>query len=243
MAGVGTDLNLPGTRAEGAPANDPLTMELFGHPFSSYTQKVLIALYEAGTPFEWRLLDPTQPEALAEWGAVWPLQRMPLLRVEGQLWAESSVINEWLDRHRPGPRPLLPQDPDAALRVRLVDRFFDQYVMTPMQKLVFDHLRPTAARDAHGVAEARALLTRSYAWMDAELADGRPWAAGDAFSLADCAAAPALFYADWVHPIGPEHPRLRALRQRLLARPSVARCVDEARPYRHYFPPGAPDRD
>ena len=124
----------------------------------------------------------------------------------------------------------------------MLDRIFDNYVMTPMQRIVFDFIRAPADRDPAGVADAHALLDRAYAWLDGALA-GRTWATGDAFTLADCAAAPALFYADWVHPIDGKHARLRGYRARLLARPSVARCVDEARPYRKLFPPGAPDRD
>jgi glutathione S-transferase len=123
-----------------------------------------------------------------------------------------------------------------------MDRFFDNYVMTPMQRIVFNHIRPPGNRDPQAEVDARALLSTAYRWLDAQL-DGREWAAGDAFTLADCAAAPSLFYADWVHPIAEELPRAQAYRRRLLARPSFARAVDEARPYRHFFPPGAPDRD
>jgi glutathione S-transferase len=124
----------------------------------------------------------------------------------------------------------------------MLDRIFDNYVMTPMQKIVTDALRPAGDRDAYGVAEARALLEKAYGWLDARL-EGREWATGGRFSLADCAAAPSLFYADWAHPIGADRSRLRAYRGRLLERPSFARAVNEARPYRQYFPLGAPDRD
>jgi glutathione S-transferase len=133
-------------------------------------------------------------------------------------------------------------DGDRGIEVRMLDRIFDNYVMTPMQKIVLDTLRPEAVRDAHGVVEARGLLDRIYTWLDQKLA-GRPWAAGDTFTLADCAAAPSLFYADWAHGIPATHTHLRAYRARLLAYPSIARAVDEARPYRGYFPLGAPDRD
>ncbi len=136
----------------------------------------------------------------------------------------------------------VPDDPRAALEVRMLDRFFDNYVMTPMQKIVFDAIRKPEERDAHGVGEARALLDTAYAWLDGQLAQ-REWAVGSAFSLADCAAAPSLLYADWVHPIAPEHARVRDYRKRLLARPSYARAVDEARPYRAIFPLGDPGRD
>jgi glutathione S-transferase len=124
----------------------------------------------------------------------------------------------------------------------MLDRFFDHYVSTPQQKVVLDRLRPQASRDPYGVTEARAMLDTSYAWLDARMAS-REWAAGDAFSLADCGAAPFLFYADWTHPIDAKFAHVHAYRQRLLARPSFRRAVDEARPYRRYFPLGAPDRD
>ena len=136
----------------------------------------------------------------------------------------------------------MPAGADAALEARTLDRIFDNYVMTPMQKIVLDHLRPPEGRDPYGVAQAHEMLDTIYPWLDAKLA-GREWAAGDTFSLADCAAAPSLFYADWVHEIPVELSTLKAYRARLLAHPSFARAVDEARPFRPYFPPGAPDRD
>jgi glutathione S-transferase len=218
-------------------------MQLFAHPFSSYCQKVLIALYENATPFEWRLLGPEErPAIAAEFAALWPLRRMPLLVDRGRTVAESSIIVEYLDLAHPGPVRFLPVQPLEALAVRSLDRILDQYVMTPLQRIVFDALRPAGERDPPGVADAHALLERCYDWLETTLA-GREWAAGAAFTLADCAAAPALFYADWVHEIGPSRPTLRAYRARLLARPSFARAVEEARPYRGWFPPGAPDRD
>lgn len=217
-------------------------LSLYAHPFSSYCQKVLTALYENATPFEWKMLGPDAPQYGAEFAELWPIQRMPLLIDDGRTVVESTIIIEHLDLHHPGPVRLVPQDPKAALEARLMDRFFDNYMMTPMQKIVFDCLRAADARDRQGVADARALLDTSYRWLDAKIA-GREWAAGGAFSLADCAAAPSLFYADWVHPIAPALANVTAYRRRLLARPSFARAVDEARPYRPLFPPGAPDRD
>lgn len=219
-----------------------MTLELYAHPFSSYCQKALIALYENGTPFEWRMLAPDDADTADEFARLWPLKRMPLLRDGERTVVESSIIIEYLDLHYPGPARLIPADANAALEVRLLDRFFDNYVHTPLQKLVFDRLRPEADRDGFGVAEARTMLDTAYAWLDQQLA-GRHWAAGDNFSLADCAAAPALFYADWAHPIPATHANVTTYRQRLLAHPSFARAVDEARPYRAYFPLGAPDRD
>ncbi|WP_239481963.1 glutathione S-transferase family protein [Zestomonas insulae] len=217
-------------------------MKLYAHPFSSYCQKVLIALYENATPFEWRQLGPDNPAAVAEHAELWPLKRMPLLVDDGRPVLESSIIIEYLDLRHPGPVRLIPEDRNAALEVRLLDRFFDNYVMTPMMKYVFDVLREPQQRDPYGVSEAGELLVSAYAWLDDYL-NGRQWAVGESFSLADCAAAPALFYADWVHPIDAGFSQLRAYRQRLLGRPSFARVVEEARPYRDLFPIGAPDQD
>lgn len=216
-----------------------MTLKLYAHPFSSYSQKVLIALYENGTPFDYRNLE--DPEAGHELARLSPVGRFPVLVDGARTLFESSTIVEYLQAHHPGPVRLVPEADAAAVEVRMLDRFFDHYVMTPMQTIVFDHLRPQESRDAYGVAKAHELLDRAYAWLERHL-PGREFAAGD-FSLADCAAAPSLFYADWVHPINEAHGNLRAYRSRLLARPSFARAVDEARPFRAYFPPGAPDRD
>jgi glutathione S-transferase len=167
---------------------------------------------------------------------------MPVLVDDGRTVVEATIIIEHLGLHHPGPVRLIPEDPRAALDVRMMDRCFDNYVMAPMQKIVGDSLRAVEQRDSHGVAEAHALLDTAYRWLD-DTMRGREWAAGAAFSLADCAAAPSLFYADWVHPIDAAFSNARAYRRRLLARPSFARAVDEARPYRPFFPLGAPDRD
>jgi glutathione S-transferase len=217
-----------------------MTLKLYAHPFSSYCQKVLIALYENGTPFEYRILNDEQSGAELE--ALWPIKRFPVLLDHGRTVMEASIIIEHLGLYHPGPVRLIPEDPRDALDVRLMDRFFDNYIMTPMQKIVLDRIRPEQDRDPYGVTEARAMLGKAYAWLDETLA-GREWAAGDAFSAADCAAAPSLFYADWAHPIADTLTRVRDYRGRLLARPSFARAVDEARPYRQFFPLGAPDRD
>ena len=216
-------------------------MQFFGHPFSSYCQKALIALYENEIPFEFRVLSGND-ETAAEHARLWPLRRMPVLVDEGRTVVEASIIVEYLDLHHPGPVRFVPEDANAALDVRMLDRFFDNYVMTPMQRIVLDFIRAPEQRDPYGVADARKLLDTAYGWLDRRL-DGRLWAAGAEFGLADCAAAPALFYADWVQPVGSAHANVQAYRRRLLARPSFARAVDEARPYRALFPPGAPDRD
>lgn len=219
----------------------PATLpRLYAHPFSSYSQKALIALYENGTPFEYRSLE--EPQAREELAALWPMRRFPVLVDQGRTIIEASCVIEYLDLHHPGPVRLVPTDAKAALEVRMLDRFFDNYVATPQQKVVLDRLRPEDDRDAYGVTEAKAMLGTAYAWLDRHMA-GREWAAGEDFSLADCAAAPFLFYADWTHPIDAAFANVRAYRARLLARPSFKRAVDEGRPYRHYFPLGAPDRD
>ncbi|GAB2515119.1 glutathione S-transferase family protein [Lysobacter humi (ex Lee et al. 2017)] len=218
-----------------------MSLVFYGHPFSSYCQKVLIALYENATPFDYRVIAPDQPGATAAWATAWPLRKMPVLVDDGRAVAESSIIIEHLHLHHRGGVALLPDDPRDALEVRFMDRVFDQYVMGPMQQPVFEALRADGRRDV-ALRESAAALETAYAWLETRIA-GREWAAGGTFSLADCAAAPALFYADWVHPIDAAYPALRAYRRRLLERPSFARAVDEARPYRGYFPLGAPDRD
>jgi glutathione S-transferase len=219
-----------------------MPLQLFAHPFSSYCQKVLIALYENGTPFALRMLDRDFPGNSAELAQRWPLQRFPILVDDERTWMEASIIIEYLQLTHPGPIQLMPDDPATALDVRLLDRFFDNYISTPQQMIVFDAIRDPQQRDAYGVAQARTQLDTAYAWLDMYLA-GRTWAVADTFSLADCGAAPFLFYADWTHAIAPRLANVHAYRARLLARPSVVRAVDEARPFRHYFPLGAPDRD
>ncbi|HDI1213571.1 TPA: glutathione S-transferase family protein [Aeromonas hydrophila] len=214
-------------------------MKLYAHPFSSYSQKVLIALYENATPFDYRNLE--EPAANAELAALWPLKRFPVLLDDGRCILESSTIVAHLQAHHPGPVCLIPPG-DAGLEVHMLDRVFDNYVMTPMQKVVLDALRPVSDRDRYGVAEVRELLDQIYPWLDQRL-EGRHWIAGADFTLADCAAAPSLFYADWAHEIPARYGRLRAYRAHLLNHPSIVRVVEEARPFRHYFPLGAPARD
>lgn len=217
-----------------------MTLALYAHPFSSYCQKVLVALYENGLAFEYRHVEtPGIGDALK---ALWPLGRFPVLVDAGTAISESTIIIEYLELHHPGPVRLIPGDPAAALEVRFLDRFFDNYVMSAMQVPVAEALRGADGRKGTALAEAAVALETAYAWLEVRLA-GREWAAGNGFTIADCAAAPSLFCADWVHPIDASYPILRDYRRRLLARPSFARAVDEARPYRHYFPLGAPDRD
>jgi glutathione S-transferase len=217
-----------------------MSLTLYSHPFSSYCQKVLTALWENDTPFTYRHLEDAG--AADERAALWPFGRFPVLTDNGAMIAESTIIIEHLDIYHPGPVPLVPADREAALEVRFMDRFFDTYVMSEMQKPVFEAIKGDTARKDEALKAAAVALDTAYAWLEDRMAD-RTWAAGEAFSMADCAAAPSLFYADWVHQIGPQFPTLRAYRSRLLARPSFARAVEEARPYRSYFPLGAPDRD
>lgn len=219
-----------------------MSLALYGHPFSSYTQKVLIALYENATAFEFRCIGPETPQHSAEWLRRWPLRRFPLL-VDGERdVAETSIIIEYLQLGYPGPVRLLPADAKAALEVRFLDRFFDLHVMNAAQHAVDGALTGDAVKRQDGLALSVEKLERAYAWLEGQLA-GRIWAAGDDFTLADCAAAPSLFYADWIHRIAESYPVLRAYRSRLLGRPSFARAVDEARYFRPFFPLGAPDRD
>ena len=216
-------------------------LELYAHPFSSYCQKVLIALWADGTEFEYRLLEQDHPENFAELKRRWPFGLFPLLVDDGETVVETTPIIEHLQARHPGPNRWIP-DGELGRRVRFLDRFFDLYVMNNMNRPVANALRPEDKRDPHGVEQAMAQLRIAYDWLEANLGDG-PWAVGADITLADCAGAPSLFYADWVEGIGPERPKLAAYRARLLAHPVVARAVDEGRPYRHYFPLGAPDRD
>ena len=215
---------------------------LYGHPFSSYTQKVLIALYENDTPFESRSLGPDTPEHSAEWLRRWPLRKFPLF-VDGERnVVETSIIIEYLQLVYPGPVRLLPADPMVALEVRSFDRFFDLHVMSPVQHAVGGALKGDPVKRQEGLAFAAEKLELAYAWLEGQL-PGKAWAAGADFTLADCAAAPSLFFADWTYEISVAFPLVRAYRTRLLARPSFARAVEEARYFRPNFPLGAPDRD
>ena len=221
-----------------------MALNLYAHPFSSYCQKALIALYQNAIPFEYRMLGAPDSPANVELAQRWPLKKFPLLVDGERAVIEASIIIEHLDVHHPGPTRWIPQQADAALQVRFFDRFCDNYLQTPLQKVVFDALREPAERDARGVADARAMLETSYGWLESQLAPDQHWAVGNAPTLADCAAGPALFYADWVHRISAkDFPKLTAYRQRLNAWPAFARAIDEARPFRAYFPLGAPDRD
>jgi glutathione S-transferase len=217
-----------------------VSLELYGHPFSSYTWKALIALYGHGVEFDFRVVDADHPAHVEVVQSAGPLGKFPVLRDGEDLLFEATTIIEHLARHHAGGGILIPDDADAAIRMRMCDRVFDNYVMAPMQAVVDEYIRAPEAPDMARVEEARKRLEKSYAWIEDWLTS---YPATDRVTLIECAAAPSLFYADWVHPIRAGFPRLRQWRAHLLGLPSVARCVDDGRPFRPYFPPGAPDRD
>jgi glutathione S-transferase len=213
----------------------PLT--LYYHPLASFCWKPLIALHERGTPFERHLVDLGDPAAREVFRRLSPMLKMPVLRDDaiGRTILESSIIVEYLEQHYPGSVDLLPRDADLAREIRLRDRIYDCYVQEPMQKIVGDRLRPAAARDAFGVEQARASLRSAYDLLEADMA-GKTWAMGAAFTMADCAAAPALYYARLNEPLGAMHMNLAAYFDRLMQRPSIACTVAEAQPYFHLYP-------
>ena len=207
-----------------------MSLTLHFHPLSSFCQKVLVALYENGTPFKPNIVDLADPASAAALKALWPIGKFPVLRDDARdlTIPESSIIIEYLAEHYPGAVALVPTDADLARQTRLRDRLFDLYVNVPMQKIVTDRLRPAGQSDPHGVEQARTLLRTALDMTDRDMAT-KIWAMGDAFGMADCAAAPALFYANLVMPLGDTH-------NRLMERPSFARAVKEAQPYFKLFP-------
>jgi glutathione S-transferase len=215
---------------------------LYYHPLSSYCQKVVVALYESGTPFEPKLVNLGDAAERATFVRLWPIGKFPVLRDEdrGLTIPESTIIIEYLAQHHAAAATLVPSDPDLALRVRALDRFFDLCVHSRMQAIVGDRLRPADSKDPFGVADARAKLGTAYDVIERDLAAktsaSKPWTAGDSFTMADCAAAPALFYANLVQPFGATHPHLAGYFARLSERPSFKRAVEEAKPYFNLFP-------
>lgn len=214
-----------------------MTLKLYFHPLASFCWKALVALYENGTPFQPVIVNHGDDASLAAFKTVWPLAKMPVLvdEARGCTVAESTIVVEYLDVNYPGGARLIPRDPDRAWRVRMWDRIFDSYVQEPMQKIVIDRLRPQGANDAFGVEQAQVQLREIYEFIDRSL-DTEGWMIGGEFTLADCSAAPALFYADTVEPIGPAHEKLSAYLDRLAARPSFERVLKEAEPYFEMFP-------
>lgn len=213
-----------------------MTLRLHEHPYSSYCQKVRIALYELGAPFESVLLDFGDPEKYAAFQAMWPVAKFPVLEDtdRGETVPESSIIIEYLDTYYPGPAPLIPRRPDQALKARLWDRFCDLHLMNHMQTIIGNRLRPDGEKDPYGRDDADRRLALAYDVLEARLGDG-PWMLGDAFTIADCSAAPALRYVDKVRPLD-DHPKAKAYLQRLLQRPSFVRALEDAAPFGELMP-------
>jgi glutathione S-transferase len=214
-----------------------MSLELYFHPLASFCHKVLIAFYEGSIPFEPNIVDLADEASSAAFRAVWPMARMPVLRDEtrDRTVAESTIIIEYLDAHYPGETRFVPEDPDRAWQTRMWDRFHDHYLQEPMQKIVTDRLRPAGKNDGYGVERAKAQLQEAYAVIERQM-ESKTWAMGDDFTLADCAAAPALFYANTVVPFGATQENLPEYLDRLMARPSFARVLEEAQPYFALFP-------
>ena len=208
-------------------------LQLYFHPLSSFCQKVLIALYENGTPFEKVFIDLGKPEDRQRLIDVWPMAKFPVLVDGARDWMvpESSIIIEYLDQHFPGPVRFIPADPDAARQMRMRDRFFDLHVMAHVQTVVFDRLRPLERRDPVGVEQAFKQLATALSMTERDMSSGKAWATGETFTMADCAASPALFYADMLAPFGPELSHTKAYLKRLISRPAYARALAEAKPY------------
>jgi glutathione S-transferase len=214
-----------------------MSLKLYYHPLASFCHKTLIALYEGDIAFEPVVVDLADAASRAAFAAVWPMAKMPVLRDEARdrTVAESTIIIEYLDAYYRGATRVIPADLDRAWQTRMWDRFYDHYVQGPMQKIVVDRLRPAGSNDGYGVEQAKAQLGQAYDVMEPAMA-ARTWAMGDDFTLADCAAAPALFYADTVVPFGHSHRNLASYLARLMARPSFARVLAEAQPYFALFP-------
>jgi glutathione S-transferase len=214
-----------------------MALTLYFHPLSSFCHKVLIALYENGTPFTPKIVNLMEENSRAEFLKLWPIGKFPVLHddTRDRTMPETSIIIEYLDTHYPGRTRFIPQDAGRALQTRLTDRLFDLYMQDPMQKIVGDRLRPAGSKDAFGVAQARARIKGFYDMVEKDMA-AKTWAMGDEFTLADCAAGPALFYANWVEPFPTTHKTLAAYHKRLTERPSYKRALAEAEPYFEMFP-------
>ena len=211
-----------------------MSLTLYFHPLSSFCHKALIALYENDTPFTPHVVDLMNEASRADFLEVWPIGKFPVLRDAraDRTVPEASVIIEYLDQNYPGRTRFVPEDPDVARQMRFRDRFYDLYVHVPMQKIITDKLRPPGQNDHFGVEAASRQLTTALDMIEKDM-DGKAWAMGDTFGMADCAAAPPLFYIDMVElvPLGQSHPRTAAYLQRLKQRPSYARALAEAQPY------------
>ena len=219
-----------------------MSLTLHFHPLSSFCHKALIALYENDTPFTPKLVNLQDEGERSAFRALWPIGKFPVLEdaARDRMVPESSIIIEYLDRHYPGKTRFIPADPDLARQMRMRDRFFDLHVHMQMQKIIGDRLRPADRKDPHGVEEARALMATALGMLERDMATNdvtnKPWAMGDTFTMADCAAAPALFYADKISPLAGSYPNVAAYLDRLTGRPSYARALKEAEPYFKFFP-------
>lgn len=220
-----------------------MALQVYGHPFASFYWKVLIALYERDVPFEFKMVDPEHAENSRAIAELSPTGQFPVLVDGGRTVIESAAIIEYLDLNHGDAPPLVPADRQAAIEARQMDSIFDDYVMSPLARMVFNRLRGEAKHDPVTDEESKATLDKSYAWLDRWLT-GRTWAANEAFSIAECASGPALHYANWGYPIPAKFKALHEYRTRVLAHPSVARVIEEAKPWRDYFPlkdNGSPD--
>jgi glutathione S-transferase len=217
--------------------NKPMSLKLYFHPLSSFCQKVLVALYENGTPFEPHIVNLFDEASSAAFKKIWPIGKFPVLRDEGRdrTIPESSIIIEYLQQHYPGKMRFIPSDAELARQMRFRDRFYDLYVNVPMQKIVTDRLRPAGKNDSYGVEQAKGLLRTAVGMIDKRMATSK-WAMGDDFTMVDCAAAPALFFADKVMPLSGTYPNAAAYLARLMQRPSFARAAKEAEPYLNLVP-------
>ncbi|CAN1721715.1 glutathione S-transferase [Hyphomicrobium sp. 1Nfss2.1] len=218
-------------------------LRVYGHPLASFYWKVLIALYERAVPFEFLMVDGEHPENAQAIARLSPTGQFPVLVEADRVVVESAAIIEYLDLNHGTAAPMVPADRNTAIEARQMDGIFDDYVSAPLTRMVLNAIRPPDKRDPHADGEAQALLDKSYAWLDRWMT-GRTWAANDEFGIADCSAGPALYYAHWGYPIPEKHAALRGYRARLLARPSIARAIDEAGPWLQYFPlkdRGTPD--
>ena len=219
-----------------------MSLKLYLHPLSSFCQKALIAFYENETPFEPIIVNLGEERSRADFLKIWPVGKFPVLRDEARdrTIPESTIIIEYLEQHYPGRTKLIPADADLARQTRFHDRFYDLHLHDAMQKVVGDRLRPAGNKDPFGVEQAKARIATAYGMIDRDMAakttGAKTWAMGGAFTMADCAAAPALFYANLVMPFGDTHKHVAAYFNRLMERPSFARAVKEAKPYFHMFP-------
>ena len=212
-----------------------MSLTLYFHPLSSFCQKTLIALYENDTPFTPQIVNLMDPKESADFKAMWPVRKFPVLRDGDRMIPESSIIIEYLAQHYPGKSELLPKNPDLALRTRLQDRVLDLHLHLQMQTVMGDRLRPADKKDPFGVENAKTMMRTSLDMIEKDMAT-KTWAMGEMFTLADCAAAPALFYTNMIIPLAGAYKNTANYLDRLMQRPSYARTLKEAEPYLSMVP-------